>query len=152
MLFYFLSSLSLTRAVAQPSQVGVSLSSIGFNSFFDNVLIGPVASTGPVTLLPNTTSPLPLAGRLIEQTSDQGLGAISSVFNNFIHGIDSDVTVKGTAAGPSSVMSLRTVEDNFLTSRFRQLGSMMEFKFWRSLLFCLTRANLTLSSPLILRN
>ena len=88
---------------SQPSQVGVALSSIGFNAFFGTIGLGPVASTGPFNLLPLTTSPLPLAGRLVPQTSASGLAAVSTVFNNFIHGMNSNVTVQGTSAGPSSV-------------------------------------------------
>ena len=88
---------------SQPSQVGVALSSIGFNAFFGTTGLGPVAFTGPFNLLPLTTSPLPLAGRLVPQPSDSGLAAVSTVFNNFIHGMNSNLTVQGTSAGPSSV-------------------------------------------------
>lgn len=62
-----------------------------------------MASTGAVTLNPQSTTPLPLAGRLIPQTTAEGLAAVSTVFNNFIHGESSNVSVTGASAGDSSV-------------------------------------------------
>lgn len=46
---------------------------------------------------------MPLAGRLIPQNTAEGLDAVSAIFNNFIQGKDSQVTVQGAAAGPSDV-------------------------------------------------
>jgi len=68
-------------------------------------MIAPVASTGQLTLAPGTSSPLSLAGRLVPQTSAAGLAAVSGVFNNFIHGQNSNVIVQGESAGPSGVRS-----------------------------------------------
>jgi hypothetical protein len=62
-----------------------------------------VSSSSSVTLAPQSTSPLALAGRLIPQNSPEGLAVVSAIFNNFIHGLDSDVTVQGAGAGPSDV-------------------------------------------------
>ncbi|KAG1742190.1 hypothetical protein EDB19DRAFT_1702736 [Suillus lakei] len=56
-----------------------------------------------VTLAPNSTSSLGLAGRLIPQNSSEGLATVSAIFNNYIHGMDSQVTVYGASAGPSDV-------------------------------------------------
>jgi len=86
----------------KPSQVGVALSSIGFDTYVGDVMIAPV-STGAITLAPGATSPLSLVGRLVPQTSADGLAAVSAVFNNFIHGKNSDVVVHGASAGPSDV-------------------------------------------------
>lgn len=44
-----------------------------------------------------------MTGRLIKQDSDSGLATVSGVFTNFIHGIDTNVDVVGTHAGPSDV-------------------------------------------------
>ncbi|KAJ3724969.1 hypothetical protein DFJ43DRAFT_1197841 [Lentinula guzmanii] len=95
--------LTLNASVANPSQVGIELSSLGFNSFADGQLIAPVSSSGSVALLPESTSNLALVGRLIPQTSSEGLAAVSNVFNNFVHGLDSDLVVNGASAGPSDV-------------------------------------------------
>lgn len=95
--------LTIQSEVTSPSQVGIELSSIAFTTFANGVEIAAVASTSAFTLSPESTSPLPLAGRLIPQSSENGLAAISAVFNNFIHGLDSNITVQGANAGPSDV-------------------------------------------------
>lgn len=87
----------------QPSQVGVVLSSIAFNTIVNGVSIAPVASNGVASLLPVSTSSLSLVGRLVPQDSQQGLDTVSAIFNNFIHGKDSEVMVQGAGAGPGDV-------------------------------------------------
>ncbi|KAI0660249.1 hypothetical protein C8Q70DRAFT_914138 [Cubamyces menziesii] len=95
--------LTLQTKVSNPSQVGVELSSIGFQNFFGDVNIGPATSTKAFTLAPESTVDLPLVGRLIPQKSQDGLNAVSTIFNNFIHAQDSNVTVRGDSAGPTEV-------------------------------------------------
>ncbi|KAJ4494066.1 hypothetical protein C8J55DRAFT_533507 [Lentinula edodes] len=95
--------LTLNASATNPSQVGIELSSLGFSSYIDRQLIAPVSSSGAVTLNPESTSNLALVGRLIPQTSSEGLAAVSQVFNNFIHGLDSELMVNGASAGPSDV-------------------------------------------------
>ncbi|CDO73852.1 hypothetical protein BN946_scf185016.g9 [Trametes cinnabarina] len=95
--------LTLDTQVTNPSQVGVALSSIGFQNFFGDVNIGPATSTEAFTLAPQSMVKLPLVGRLIPQTSQDGLDAVSAIFNNFIHAKDSNVTVRGDSAGPTDV-------------------------------------------------
>jgi hypothetical protein len=82
------------------------LSSIAFNTIVNGTSIAPVASDGVASLLPVSTSSLSLVGRLVPQDSQQGLDIVSGIFNNFIHGKDSDVTVQGSSAGPSDVSDL----------------------------------------------
>ncbi|KAH8979124.1 hypothetical protein EDB92DRAFT_1821158 [Lactarius akahatsu] len=91
--------LTLDTAIANPSQVGISLSNIGFQTYFGNTNIGMVASNGSFTLAPLATSSLGLIGRLIPQTQQSGLLDVSTIFNNFIHGLDSNVSVHGDSAG-----------------------------------------------------
>ncbi|KAF8972948.1 hypothetical protein BDZ97DRAFT_1691577 [Flammula alnicola] len=95
--------LTLEATVANPSQVGIELNSLGFNTFVGDVMIAPVASSGSVTLSPGSTSQLSLVGRLIPQDSSAGLATISNVFNNFIQGKDSNVVVQGASAGSADV-------------------------------------------------
>ncbi|KAI9066059.1 hypothetical protein FKP32DRAFT_1566723 [Trametes sanguinea] len=95
--------LTLDTQVTNPSQVGVALSSIGFQNFFGDVNIGPATSTEAFTLAPQSMVKLPLVGRLIPQSSQDGLDAVSTIFNNFIHAKDSNVTVRGDSAGPTDV-------------------------------------------------
>ncbi|THH12496.1 hypothetical protein EW146_g7640 [Bondarzewia mesenterica] len=86
-----------------PSQVGIQLSSIGFQNYFESTNLGPAESNGSLTLSPETSVPLSLVGQLIPQSSATGLHDVSTVFNNFIHGEDSEVVVHGNNAGPSDV-------------------------------------------------
>lgn len=73
-------------------------------------------------LSPLSTSSLPLAGRLLPQSSAEALAAVSAVFNNFIHGMDSNVTVVGESAGPSDVRSILVFEFIWLMPDFRSPG------------------------------
>ncbi|KAM5540830.1 hypothetical protein V8D89_005474 [Ganoderma adspersum] len=93
--------LSLNTTVKNPSQVGVSIPTVAFQAFFQDVNIGTVSASSPFDLLPLSTVALPLSGRLIPQTSQAGLDAVSTLFNDFVHGQDSNVAVQGAAAGPS---------------------------------------------------
>lgn len=74
-------ALTLATTLVNPSSVGVALSQIGFQNSFGSTTIGPAASTGPFTLLPKSTIQLPLAGRLIPQTTPLGLEDVSTIFN-----------------------------------------------------------------------
>ncbi|KAI0321180.1 hypothetical protein OF83DRAFT_1280620 [Amylostereum chailletii] len=95
--------LTLDTSVTNPSQVGIDLSSIAFKNFFGNTNIGPAASNQSFTLAAQSTVPLALVGRLIPQSSQTGLDDVSTIFNRFIHGMDSNVSVYGDSAGPSDV-------------------------------------------------
>jgi hypothetical protein len=106
----------------QPSQVGIELSSIGFETFVGDVMIAPVSSTGVVTLAPTSTSDLSLVGRLVPQGSPAGLSAISSVFNNFVQGKDSIVVVHGASAGPRDV---RLIHHFFLSHQCTNIPGYM---------------------------
>ncbi|KAF8160985.1 hypothetical protein B0H34DRAFT_699004 [Crassisporium funariophilum] len=94
--------LTLEATTVNPSQVGIQLSSLGFNTFVGDVMIAPVTS-GPVTLAPGSTSRLSLVGRLVPQDSSAGLATVSNIFNNFVQGKDSAVMVQGASAGSSDV-------------------------------------------------
>ena len=95
----------LTHAfpVSQPSQVGIALSSIGFNNFFEETFIDPASSENSFTLAPQSTIQLPLVGRLVPQNDSTGPAAVSTISNAFIHGEDSNLTVVGESVGPGDV-------------------------------------------------
>jgi hypothetical protein len=80
----------------------MTLSSLGFANYAQNQYIGPAVGSD-VTLQPQSTTTLSLVGRLVPQSSSEGLSAVSTLFNNFIAGKDSDVVVQGDYAGPSEV-------------------------------------------------
>ncbi|GAA5969858.1 hypothetical protein JCM21900_004182 [Sporobolomyces salmonicolor] len=93
--------LTLQTSLQNPSSVGVSLSTIGFQNYFGATNIGPAASNGSFDLNPKSTIALPLVGRLIPQSSPQGLADVSTIFNGFVHGVPSELVVHGDTAGPS---------------------------------------------------
>ncbi|KAG1838827.1 hypothetical protein DFJ58DRAFT_845939 [Suillus subalutaceus] len=95
--------LTINSEVINPSRVGIELSSLAFNTYSNGIEIAPVSSTSTVTLAPNYTSSLGSAGRLIPQNSLEGFATVSAIFNNYIHGMDSQVTVYGAGAGPSDL-------------------------------------------------
>lgn len=53
------------------------------------------------------------------QTSAEGLATVSNVFNNFVHGLDSNVVVNGASAGSSDVGAINCFLHFFLLTRFQ---------------------------------
>lgn len=100
----------------QPSQVGVQLESIAFQSFYQSTNLGPVGSNSTFTLAPSATVNISMAGRLIPQTDNSALADVSTVFNNFIHGQDSNLTVQGDSAGPAEATWLNEAIKALLVS------------------------------------
>ncbi|KAI5474806.1 pre-rrna processing protein [Pseudohyphozyma bogoriensis] len=101
-------TLTLQTSLTNPSSVGVDLSTIGFSNTFGSTTLGPASSTAAFSLLPKATIQLPLAGRLVPQTTTQGLADVSTLFNGYLHGVPSNLVVHGTNAGPSGVSWLNT--------------------------------------------
>lgn len=93
-------SLTLSTTLTNPGSVGIALSTIGFENFMGFTNIGPVSS-GPFVLAPKAVTSLPLAGRLVPQSTAQGLADVSTIFNAYIHGVPSDLVVAGANAGPA---------------------------------------------------
>ena len=75
--------------------------------------IGPASSGNAFSLSPQTTVELPLTGRLIPQSSQDGLAAVSQMFNSFLHGKDSNITVQGDSAGPTDVGVISIAGESF---------------------------------------
>lgn len=95
--------LTAAAMIYNPSQVGVQLSRFGLNLARNNTILGPGSVDEPFVLQALAVTTLPLAGRLIPQTTDQGLAVLSEVFQRFIDNINTDLTVSGDYAGPASV-------------------------------------------------
>lgn len=88
--------------IQNPSQIGFILNGAGFQSYFDDVLLGPLASNGMATFPPRGTSSMQMVGRLIKQDSEEGIDAITKVFTNYLNAQDSQLTVKGASgSGPN---------------------------------------------------
>ncbi|KAH8553870.1 hypothetical protein BGW37DRAFT_482570 [Umbelopsis sp. PMI_123] len=95
--------LDTVTIIKNPSNVGVDLSGVGFESFFDGVDLGPLASiNGSAVFPPNGQSTIPMKGRLAPQSNADGLKAIQTIFSNFLSGKSTSLSVKGTSAsGPN---------------------------------------------------
>ncbi|KAG2175943.1 hypothetical protein INT44_000421 [Umbelopsis vinacea] len=107
-------SLVLQTTLTNPSQVGVSLQGLGFESFFGSVDIGPVAGTN-VNLPPQGTAQVQMSGRLVKQSSSEGLAALETLFNNYLGHKETSLSVKGSSAsGPSGQI-------NWLSEAFQKL-------------------------------
>ncbi|KAG2183772.1 hypothetical protein INT43_006783 [Umbelopsis isabellina] len=99
--------LDITTVIKNPSNVGVDLSGVGFESFFESIDLGPLASiNGSANFPPNGESTIPMKGRLVPQSSADGLQAIQTIFGNFLSGKPTTLSVKGSSAsGPSGQVS-----------------------------------------------
>ncbi|KAH8549288.1 hypothetical protein BGW37DRAFT_469259 [Umbelopsis sp. PMI_123] len=107
-------SLVLQTTITNPSQVGVSLQGLGFESFYGDVDVGPVAGAN-VNLPPQGSASVQMTGRLLKQTSSDGLNALETMFNNYLGHKETALSVKGSSAsGPSGQVS-------WLSQAFQQL-------------------------------
>lgn len=95
--------LTADTTIYNPSQVGVQLSRFGINLARNNTLLGPSSVAQPFVLQALAVNTLPLVGRLVPQTTDQGLAVLSEVFQRFINDLNSEVTASGDYAGPENV-------------------------------------------------
>jgi hypothetical protein len=106
--------LVLDTTIYNPSQVGVNLAGLGFESYFGSVDLGPVAGTN-VVLNPQASSSVPMQGRLQAQSSQDGLDALQTLFDNYLAHKETPLSVKGSyGSGPSGQV-------NWLTEAFQKL-------------------------------
>ncbi len=95
--------LTAATTIYNPSQVGVQLSRFGVNLDRNDTYIGPSAAQDTFVLQALAVTTLPLVGRLVPQSSDQGLAVLSEIFTRFVANMNTDVMVLGDYAGPESV-------------------------------------------------
>ncbi|KAJ1032418.1 hypothetical protein NDA16_000444 [Ustilago loliicola] len=95
--------LTAATTIYNPSQVGVQLSRFGVNLQRNGTFIGPSAAQDPFVLQALAVTTLPLVGRLVPQTTDQGFAVLSEIFTRFVADMNTDVQVLGDYAGPESV-------------------------------------------------
>ncbi|KAG0182429.1 hypothetical protein DFQ28_010921 [Apophysomyces sp. BC1034] len=108
-------TLTAKTTIKNPSQVGFNLNGVGFNTYFDNVLLGPLASDGAAVFPPRGSVQMNMKGRLIHQDSQQGLDAVTKVFDNYLSANNSIVTVEGSSgSGPNGQVG-------WLTTAFKTL-------------------------------
>ncbi|KAI8070949.1 hypothetical protein BC940DRAFT_345179 [Gongronella butleri] len=107
-------TLTTATSITNPSQVGFSLQSVNFLAFFQNVELGPLGAS-PGNFAPVAQSNVNMTGRLIPQKSQEGLDAVTKVFENYLAAQDSLVDVKGdSASGPAGQVQ-------WLTNAFKTL-------------------------------
>ncbi|CAO3631253.1 unnamed protein product [Cunninghamella blakesleeana] len=107
-------TLITNTTIVNPSQVGFSLTSVGFVSYYKDVYIGPLAAA-PAAFAPVAPSSIQMKGRMIPQNTQHGLDMVTEVFNNYLSAKDSVLIVKGDAAsGPAGQVG-------WLTEAFKTL-------------------------------
>ncbi|UZJ55969.1 hypothetical protein CBS101457_005289 [Exobasidium rhododendri] len=98
--------LTADSTINNPAQVGITLSAFGVNIYDGANQIGPTAAVNAFTLQALAVTAVPLAGRLIEQTTTAGLAALSDIFTRFVHNQNTDLVIQGDYAGPADVLWL----------------------------------------------
>ena len=95
-------TLTASTTINNPSQVGFNLAGAGFSAYFEDVLLGPLASDGAAVFPPKGTANINMKGRMIPQDSQKGLDAVTKVFENYLGGKDTPLTVVGdSGSGPN---------------------------------------------------
>ncbi|KAL1921322.1 uncharacterized protein VTP21DRAFT_11038 [Calcarisporiella thermophila] len=97
-----------------PSNVGMRAQGLNFNAYFNGILLAEFGAKDQV-ILPLKPSELHLSGRLLPQTSQEGLESVSKVVNNLLTGADTPLTGIGVDAfGPEGRV-------DWLSSAFQSL-------------------------------
>ncbi|CAO3592899.1 unnamed protein product [Absidia cylindrospora] len=94
-------NLVANTTIGNPSQVGFSINTVKFNSYYKDVLIGPL-SASPGNFAPAGSSDITMNGFMLPQDTPHGLAMVTEVFENYLAAKDSVLTVKGdSASGPA---------------------------------------------------
>ncbi|KAI9478611.1 MAG: hypothetical protein EXX96DRAFT_637857 [Benjaminiella poitrasii] len=102
-------------SIKNPSQIGFNLAGVSFETFYKGTVLGPLAAKGAAVFPPQDTAIISMKGRLIPQTSSDGIAAITEVFENYLNANDSSLDVKGVSgSGPNG-------EVNWLSKAFQTL-------------------------------
>ncbi|KAI8979283.1 hypothetical protein BDF20DRAFT_1000640 [Mycotypha africana] len=88
--------------INNPGQVGFNLGGAAFESYFGDILLGPLASNGAANFAPQSSSAITMKGRLIPQTTKEGIVAITTVFGHYLAGQSTTLTVKGVSGSGSN--------------------------------------------------
>lgn len=88
-------TLNVDVSISNPSQVGFNLGGASFENYFGSVDIGPLSSKGGANFAPVSTSRMSMTGRLIPQTTQAGITAITTIFGHYLSGQSSTLTIYG---------------------------------------------------------
>lgn len=98
-------TLTAETSIINPSQVGFNFAGAGFETFYKGVDLGPLGVDGAAIFPAVGTANLNMKGRLQAQEPGQGIDAITEVFENYLSGNNSVLTVKGvSASGPNGIV------------------------------------------------
>lgn len=95
-------TLDAISTINNPSQIGIALAALDVDIAQNNLTLGEASLSAPLTLGALAVTQVPLKGRLVPQTSDQGLTALSELFTRFVHGQTTPVMVLATSAQAAS--------------------------------------------------
>ncbi|KAI9320988.1 hypothetical protein BX666DRAFT_1260723 [Dichotomocladium elegans] len=102
-------------SITNPSQVGFNLNGAGFSAWFKDIQIATLNSDGPAVFNPKATSHLQMKGHMIPQKSEEGLAAVTEVFETYLHAKDSLLDILGeSGSGPQGQVG-------WLTAGFKTL-------------------------------
>jgi antitoxin (DNA-binding transcriptional repressor) of toxin-antitoxin stability system len=85
-------------SIPSPSQLGINLGTVTFQSFFQNTLVGPLSANNLV-LTPNAVSKTHLSGRIVSQTG-ANLDVLGELFSGFLAGQNLTLVTKGDSVQP----------------------------------------------------
>ncbi|KAF9585148.1 hypothetical protein BGW38_003721 [Lunasporangiospora selenospora] len=94
-------SIVLAATLPNPSSVGIELGTVSFTNIYKTQELGYVATVG-MKLLPNSVSPVNMAGVMVRQTTEEGLAALGDLFSTTLDGGSAELTVKGRSVTPAS--------------------------------------------------
>ncbi|EPB90640.1 hypothetical protein HMPREF1544_02550 [Mucor circinelloides 1006PhL] len=95
-------TLTADTVINNPSQVGFNLGGAAFETYFNGVDLGPLATDGAAFFAPLSSSSMKMKGRLVPQDTKEGIVAITTVFGHYLAGMSSDFTIKGVSGSGSS--------------------------------------------------
>eukprot|EP00026_Physarum_polycephalum_P003917 Phypoly_transcript_03934.p1 GENE.Phypoly_transcript_03934~~Phypoly_transcript_03934.p1 ORF type:complete len:732 (+),score=110.71 Phypoly_transcript_03934:98-2293(+) len=97
---------AISSSIFNPSFVCMQIGDMSFDVIFENNTIGSV--TAPNVTLLNGTNHYTMTG-VIQPTDASGLQAVNNFVNQYVSGVPSSVSVRGTGGSPSSPPWLNTV-------------------------------------------
>ncbi|KAF1802885.1 hypothetical protein V8B55DRAFT_1045444 [Mucor lusitanicus] len=95
-------TLTADTVINNPSQVGFNLGGAAFETYFNGVDLGPLATDGAAFFAPLSSSSMKMKGRLIPQDTKEGIVAITTVFGHYLAGMSSELTIKGVSGSGSN--------------------------------------------------
>ncbi|KAI9228049.1 MAG: hypothetical protein DHS80DRAFT_23677 [Piptocephalis tieghemiana] len=94
-------TLSITSSLVNPSPIGMEVGDMAFDITYRDMKIGEAEATS-VNLLPGVNE-IQMQGRMIPQSSSEGLDVVSDMFTRYMAGETSPMSCIGTRTRPNSL-------------------------------------------------